>query len=84
MCVGVAVVVGSAERLNSNSWFGNASKSLVDAIVGEIEAGRQDRVIQSLKRLQTKYHPTYENRARYDELVEETIRDMGLSPETPP
>jgi hypothetical protein len=76
----VAVAVGSAERFNSNAWFGVASKSLVDATVEELEAGNQDRVIRALKLVQANYHPTYENRARYDVLVEQTIAEMGRPP----
>ncbi|MDR3619357.1 MAG: hypothetical protein P4L85_08400 [Paludisphaera borealis] len=80
----VAVVVGSAERFNSNAWFSTASKSLMNATVEELEAGNNDRVIRALKRLQEKYHPTYENRARYDVLVEETIVEMGRPPTPAP
>jgi hypothetical protein len=73
---GVAVFVGSLERLNSNAWFGFASKDLVDATIVELEAGNRDRVLRSLKVFQGKYSPTYENRARYDVLIEETVKQM--------
>jgi hypothetical protein len=78
---GVAVVVGSLERYNANAWFGNASKELVDATITELEAGNRDGVLQSLKALQKKYSPTYENRARYDALIEETVSQMRVSPQ---
>ena len=81
---GIAVLVGSTERFNSNSWFGNASKELIDATVAELEAGNEDGVLRSLRTLQQKYSPTYENRARYDVLVKETVSRMRGSTERAP
>ena len=78
-CVGVAFLVGSLDRFNSNAWFGGASKKLIDTTIAELERGNNDRVLQSLKKLQQKYSPTYENRARYDHLVEETVAEMQSS-----
>ena len=80
---GVAGVVGSLERLNSNVWFGSASKELIDATIAELDAGNEDRVLQSLKVLQQKYSPTYENRARYDVLIRETVAQMQAGSKTP-
>jgi hypothetical protein len=76
---GIAVGVGSAERLNSNAWFGVASKTLIDTTITELEAGNQEGVLRSLKALQQAYSPTYENRARYDVLVEQTVAQMRTS-----
>jgi hypothetical protein len=77
---GIAAVFISFERFNSNSWFGNASKELVDATVAELEAGNEDGVLRALKAMQQKYSPTYENRARYDDLVKETVAQMRAVP----
>jgi hypothetical protein len=76
LALGVAAFVEGLERLNSNAWFGHATKKLIDAEVTELEAGNKDRVLRSLKELQEQYAPTYENRARYDLLVEETLKKM--------
>jgi hypothetical protein len=73
---GVAFVVGSLERFNSNAWFGSATKELIDVTVHELEAGDKERVLRSLKHLQKQYVPTYEHRARYDHLVQETVAKM--------
>ncbi|HZW31816.1 MAG TPA: hypothetical protein VFF52_13975 [Isosphaeraceae bacterium] len=73
---GIAFAVGSLERFNSNAWFGTASKNLIDATITELEAGHEERVLRSLKALQHKYAPTYENRARYDSLIEEAVTQM--------
>ena len=73
---GVAFIVGSFERFNSNAWFGHASKQLIDATVSELEAGHTDQVLQALRKLQSEYRPTYENRGRYDKLVERAVADM--------
>jgi hypothetical protein len=81
---GVAALVGSLERLNSNAWFGVASKDLVDATIAELEAGNRDGVLRSLKLLQQEYSPTYENRARYDELIEKTVTRMRANPRPSP
>ena len=78
---GVAALVGWTERFNSNAWFGVASKSLVDATIAELRAGNREGVLRSLKTLQAKYFPTYENRARYDVLIEETVAQMRSRPQ---
>jgi hypothetical protein len=75
-CFGVAYLAGQFERLNSNAWFGGAMEELINATVAELEAGNQSQVLASLKQMQKRYHPSYENRARYDELVTETVKDM--------
>lgn len=81
---GVAALVGWAERFNSNAWFGVASKDLIDTTISELEAGNREGVLRSLKTLQLDYSPTYENRARYDVLVEQTVAQMRSSrPQTP-
>jgi len=81
---GIAAIVGALERWNSNAWFGNASKELVDATVTELETGNRDGVLRALKTLQRKYSPTYENRARYDVLIEETVAQMRARPQRSP
>ena len=63
---GVAAVVGSLDRFNSNAWFGTATKELIDAAVTELEAGNQARVLRSLKDLQRDMRPlTTTERLRY-------------------
>jgi hypothetical protein len=62
--------------INSNAWFGRATKELIDAAVVELEAGNGDRVLRWLKDLQGQYSPTYENRARYDLLVQDAVTKM--------
>jgi len=76
---GVAFVVGSLERLNSNAWFGRASKDLIDATVTELNSGRRDEVLRAFEDLQRRYSPTYENRARYDELVKKAVEQMKVT-----
>src|SRR4051812_42704454 len=73
---GVAFLVGSLQRLNYNAWYGGATKGLIDTTISQLEAGHMDRVLLSLKDLQSKYEPTYENRAHYDTLVTATVEDM--------
>jgi len=67
----VAYVVGSFEHLAANDWYGGASKSLIDTTIEQIETGETERLLRELKTLQEQFQPTYQNRARYDELIEE-------------
>jgi hypothetical protein len=76
MSFGVASLVGLLERFNSNAWFGYASKRLIDAAVSELDAGHSERVLQAFRQLQSQYEPTYENRARYDDLVDQAVAGM--------
>jgi hypothetical protein len=78
MSFGVASLVGLLERLNSNAWFGYASKELIDTTVAELDAGHTERVLHTFRQLQSQYAPTYENRARYDKLVEQAVTEMKL------
>jgi len=80
----VAAAVGTLERLNYNSWYGDATKELVEVTVEELQAGNQSGVIDALNALKMQYHPTYENRANYDELVKQTIAQMKSSREVEP
>jgi hypothetical protein len=73
----IAFAVGTMEHLNANAWYGGASKNLIDAAVEELEEGATDRLLQELKVLQEQFHPTYENRARYDKLIEEFLSRLG-------
>ncbi len=76
----VAFLVGMAERFNSNAWFGAASATLIQATIEEMEAGREERVLRAFKELQQSYRPTYENRGRYDVLVEAAVARMQSGP----
>jgi hypothetical protein len=78
-CVGVAYFFGFFKQLEYNSWYGIASKNLIDTTISEIENGNVDVVIKELKSLQKDFHPTYEYRARYDELVNIAVEQMKNS-----
>src|SRR5262245_27416022 len=79
MCFGVAFVAASLQRLSYNDWYGSASKKLIDTTITELEAGNKERVLQSFKVLQKKFSPTYENRAHYDELIDEFAAQVQLA-----
>lgn len=80
MSFGVASVVGMLQRLNYNAWYGAASQRLIDSAVAEIESGNSERLLPELKRLQMEFHPTYENRARYDQLIDEFVTRLDDPP----
>lgn len=73
----VAAGVGALEHLNANAWYGHASKKLIDTSIEALERGDSARLLLELKTLQEKFHPTYENRARYDHLIEEFVARVG-------
>lgn len=77
MSFSVATGVGSLAHLNANAWYGGASKNLIDTTVEEMERGDTERLLKELKILQEQFQPTYENRARYDELIEEFMSRLG-------
>ena len=81
---GVAYLAGSLEMFSANAWFGSATKALVDTTVTELERGNTQQVLMSLKQLQEQYHPNYEQRSRYDVLVEEAVQRMKAPPSTSP
>lgn len=63
-------------RFNYNAWYGGATGDLISTSLHEIEDGNLDRVLRVWRGLDQQYHPTYENRARYKQLVEEATRRM--------
>jgi hypothetical protein len=73
----IAYGVGSLEQFNANAWYGGASQNLIDATVTELESGNTDQVLRELKALQKDFQPTYENRAKYDKLIEEYLKRLG-------
>ena len=64
------------ERINGNAWYSSASADLIDATVAGLEEGRTDEVLMELKHLRGRFQPTYENRSRYDRLVEEFVENV--------
>lgn len=63
-------------QLNYNAWYGFATKALINETVSGIESGRTSVVLVELKRFQDEYYPTYENRASYVPLVNDTVERL--------
>ena len=80
MAFGVAWIVGSLERLNSNIWYGAATKDLIQNTIVELEKGNDERVLTELQTLRAKFHPTYETRADYDKLVAAYVNAISDDP----
>ncbi len=80
MSFGVAWIVGSLDRLDSNMWFGAATKDLIQNTIVELENGNDERVLTELRVLRSKFHPTYESRADYDKLVAEYVNAISDTP----
>ncbi len=68
-------------RFNYNAWYGSATGDFISTSLRQIEDGHLDRVLKVWRGLDQQYRPTYENRAHYNELVEEaTTRMRGDTP----
>jgi hypothetical protein len=63
-------------RFNYNAWFGQATKILIETSVTQIEDGHFDRVLKVWRGLNAQYHPSYENRAGYKDLVDGATQAM--------
>ena len=75
--MGVAYLFSHFSRWEYNAWYGGASRNLVKTTVTQIEDGNINRVMSVLRRLNLDYQPTYENRAHYDELVNDAVSQMN-------
>jgi len=80
MSFGVAWIVGSLDRLQSNIYFSEATKDLIQNTIIELENGKQDAVLAELQALRDDFRPTYETRDDYDVLVDRYIHSISDSP----
>ncbi len=65
-----------ALKFNYNAKYGSASHKLINAIVEKLELGGKEQVLTSLKKLQEKFQPTYENDGNYEALIDETVKQL--------
>jgi len=72
----VAAFVGALRDLNANVYFTGASKDLLTNSVQQLKAGKTEAVIRAWSRADSQFEPTYENRARYRQIVDEAIEEM--------
>ncbi len=74
---GVMLVANNlGKTFNYNSLYGFATRNLIRTSIHEIEDGNLEQVLNVWRGLDQQYHPTYENRANYSELVEQAVRQM--------
>lgn len=69
----ISFVTYACVQLNYNSWYGGASKDLIDMVTERLEAGDTETVASELKKLQADFKPTYENSADYLELTRAAV-----------
>ena len=72
----IAYLTGILRDFNSTVYFTKASKELLETSIGQLRAGKTDAVLRELARANDEFSPTYENRARYREIVEQAIEGM--------
>jgi hypothetical protein len=80
MSFAVAWGVGSLDRLQSNTYFGDATKDLVQNTIVELEKGNVERVVAALHELRSDFEPSYETRDEYDKLVAEYVERVSDDP----
>lgn len=80
MSFGVAWIVGSLDRLQSNIYFSEATKDLIQNTIVELENDNVDNVLTHLRLLRDDFEPTYETRDDYDVLVDRYIYSISESP----
>ncbi|GAA4468399.1 hypothetical protein [Novipirellula rosea] len=80
MSFGVAWIVGSLDRLQSNIYFSEATKDLIQNTIVELENDNADNVLTQLRVLRDDFRPTYETRDDYDVLVDRYIHSISESP----
>jgi hypothetical protein len=73
---GVAALVGSFLDFNANVYFTTATKDFIQASIEQLRAGRTDAVLREWSRADSQFSPTYENRARYRQTVDQAIDAM--------
>lgn len=71
-----ALVVRIGTGLEYNAWHGTATANLLRASIDATEDGHVERVVSVWRGLERRFHPTYENRGRYKELVEDATRQI--------
>lgn len=80
MCYAVAWVMGSLTFMNANSSFRAASKDLIQNTIVELERGNTERVIVELKKLRSRFEPSYETNDDFDVKVADYVRAVADLP----
>jgi len=73
---GVAALVGCLRDFNANVYFTTATKDLLQASIEQLRAGKAESVLREWSRADSQFSPTYENRARYRQTVDQAIEGM--------
>ncbi|ELP34489.1 MULTISPECIES: hypothetical protein [Pirellulaceae] len=80
MSIGVAWIVGKLDRLQSNIYFSEATKDLIQNTIVELENDNAATVLTELRTLRDDFRPTYETRDDYSVLVDRYIHSISASP----
>ena len=72
----VAALVGMLQAFDANAYFSAATKQLLTESVTQLNAGRTDAVVRAWSHAKDQINPTYENRGRYQEIVDEATTHM--------
>ena len=79
-CAVCAYNVGNlGGEFNANSYFATANQTLINTTIDELDHSHMPQVLASLRQLQDQYHPNYENRSHYDELVSQAVTQMKMA-----
>jgi hypothetical protein len=72
----IASLVGATRVFNANVYFTETTKDLLDASVRQLKDGRTEAVLREWAKADGKFHPTYENRGQYRQIVDQAIDGM--------
>lgn len=74
---GVAALVGGLQYFNANVYFTSASKELLEASVQQLRTGKTEAVLREWSHANDLFAPTYENHARYKEIIQQAVEGMS-------
>ena len=73
---GVATLVGISQDFKANFYFTRSTKNLLEASVSQLKNGKTEAVIREWTQANNEFHPTYEDRGHYRQILDQAIEGM--------
>jgi hypothetical protein len=73
---GIGQFTGHLERFNYNIWYSASTKDLISEIIIKMENNENEIVLKELKKIQSELKTGYEQRGNYNELVNESVKNL--------
>ncbi|MEX2170457.1 MAG: hypothetical protein WD851_14170 [Pirellulales bacterium] len=71
-------------EIEANSYFGFENKRLIEETIDALQNGKSAEVLEQLETFNAQYHPSYESRASYDELITKYSENLNNGPANAP